>query len=88
MSATTLKPGFTLDDLLAELAKRPEPLQGYKTLVEWRDDLGVSDGRMHEILVTAKRRGVLVTSRDGREAIDGSLRRVPVYRFEVIDAND
>lgn len=84
MSAA-LRPGFTLDELLAELAKRPEPLQGYKTLGEWRDDLAVSDGRMHQILKSAKRRGVLLVSRDKREAIDGSYRSVPVYRFEVAD---
>ena len=81
MSAATLRPGFTLDELLAELARRPEPLQGYRTLVEWRAELGVSDERMHEILASAKRRGVLDATRDAREAIDGSYRRVPVYRF-------
>lgn len=78
-----LRPDFTLEDLLAELAQPGQPVAGYQTLTEWTERLGCSRSQMQTLLHAAKRRGLLRVTRDRRPAIDGCQRTVPVYALDL-----
>lgn len=77
-----VKAQFTLDDLLAYLGRGPEEqAEGSYTQAEWARHFGLTVPKMATLLQEAKRRGLLVVARSYREALDGVLRPVPVYRF-------
>lgn len=74
---------ITYDELLAELRRfndLPENAEGGLTTIEWADHWGVSQDRALSMIGRAVRVGVMTcVGRHHRHAIDGTLRRSPVY---------
>lgn len=82
MTEITIPAGFTLDELLAVLDERPD-LAGFRSRAEWQEQFGVSEPRMVKILQQAKKKGILEMADGRREALDGTMRRSPLYRFKL-----
>ena len=80
---TTIPAGFTLNELLAYLEQDEETPEGFATLSEWSEHLGVGPSRMRSLLKEAKMAGVLSLGKDRRERLDGVMSPVPVYKFEL-----
>jgi hypothetical protein len=76
-------PDFTLDQLLADLAGPEQSLEGYHTAREWRQLLNTNEKRMGELLRLAAEQDKLSVARAPRRQIDGAMRQVPVYAFEL-----
>ncbi len=80
---TTLKPSFTLEELLADLSQPQGHVDGYHTLTEWAAQLHVSEDRMRRLLIAARDQGKLLMVKEQREAIDGRWVWCPLYAFRV-----
>ncbi len=74
---------FTLSDLLAYLEQDEKAPEGFATSKEWAEHLDVRPGRLSQLMIEAKKAGVLEVSRDRRERLDGIMTPVPVYKFNV-----
>ena len=70
----TIPANFTLDELMGYLRDEESP-EGFFTLLEWAEHLGVIPERMRKLMVEAKRAGLLETTRMRRERLDGHLLR-------------
>ncbi len=79
----TIKPGFTIEELLADLSEPQGHVEGYHTLNEWAAQLNIGEDRMRRLLVAAKAQGKLLIVREQREAIDGRMMPIPVYAFQI-----
>ena len=80
------EPGFSLDELLAELG-RHEPVDGYRTSAEWAEALDLTEYRMVRLMRAAHKAGKLSSAREWREAMDGIKRPVAVYAFKFESKN-
>ncbi len=80
----TIAASFTLNELMAHLRDEESP-EGFFTLLEWAEHLGVIPERMRKLMVEAKRAGLLETTRMRRERLDGFMTLVPGYRFSIAD---
>jgi hypothetical protein len=80
-----IKPGFSLDELLAHLRREPEMAEGYYTAREWAAHFGISLVHIHEILAQAKAESKLLVQHVKRERIDEVRSPVPVYQFNLDD---
>jgi len=79
-----LRSDFTLDELLSVLkAQEQTEDSGFHTRREWEEILGISKYEVKELLHIAWKKGVLLRDRHSRECMDGVMRRVPVYAFNV-----
>lgn len=74
---------FTLEELLTALGQGPEDLAGYHTVTEWCAMLGSYERRMRALIGQAAGLGILRHTRTQRPAIDGSLRWVNLYAFDL-----
>jgi hypothetical protein len=80
---TASAPEFTLDELLAQLQVEQETFTGYRTAGEWCDALSVSMTRLKRLLRLAQQQSRLAVRHERRLSVDGLMRQVPVYRFEI-----
>lgn len=72
----------TLEQILAELTRgETNGFDGYLTAHEWAARLGVPHSRLMRVLCLAHAQGKLASVRKLAEAVDGSRRYVPAYRF-------
>ncbi len=78
----TIPANFTLDELMGYLRDEESP-EGFFTLLEWAEHLGVIPERMRKLMVEAKKAGFLETTRMRRERLDGFMTLVPGYRFSI-----
>jgi len=83
-----LKSDFTLDDLLCVLEEQELQRSGFYTRREWGKILGVSGYKVSKLLHLAKDKGILNVTRHRRESIDGTIRPVQVYAFDVEKVNE
>lgn len=84
MAKIVLPTDFTLDDLLCVLEEQEQvESSGFHTRREWEEILGASKYEMKRLLNLAWKRGVLLRDRHRRECMDGVVRSVPVYAFNV-----
>ena len=72
---------ITIDELLSELRRLDKSSDDGYTFKEIQDKLGVSRVRVHRMISTGLERKLITPGRAERQAIDGSFRPVPVYRF-------
>ena len=79
------KPDFTLDQLTAFLRQKPEePIEtDFRSAYEWAQHLNCSGRHAHLMLRLAKEKGALEVKKGHREAIDGKMRPVPVYKINI-----
>ena len=84
-----LRSDFTLDELLGTLKEQEVESGGFHTRREWEEILGVSGYKVTQLLHLARKKGILLHSRHSRESIDGTVRPVQVYAFNIEgDKND
>lgn len=83
-----LRSDFTLDELLGTLKEQEVESSGFHTSREWGETLGISGYRVTRLFRLALKKGVLLRNRHLRESIDGSLRPVQVYAFNVEEASE
>ena len=84
-----LRSDFTLDELLGVLKEQEIESGGFRTRHEWEEILGASGYKVKQLLHLAREKGILLYSRHHRESIDGTVRPIQVYAFNVKgDRND
>ena len=83
-----LRSDFTLDELLGVLKEQEVESDGFRTRREWEEILGISMHKVKDLLHLAWKKGVLLRSRHRRESLDGAMRHVPVYAFNVEKVGD
>jgi hypothetical protein len=74
---------FTLDELLDAMRQGAADLSEYKTCPEWSEHWGVWERRMRVLIREGLKLGIVRRARTQRESIDGTMRWVPVYAFEL-----
>ncbi len=75
---------FTLDELLAVLRQGEEQdLTGYMTVREWRERLHAPEDKMRALIREGLAKGLVARQRVPREAIDGTMRPITVYAFNL-----
>ena len=80
----TIPANFTLNDLMAYLQEAESP-EGFFTMTEWAEHFDCRPERMRQLMVEAKKAGVLEVTKLWKERLDGYRTRVPGYRFDVGD---
>ena len=78
-------PDFTLDELKAFLRQKPEePIEtDFRSAYEWAQYWGCNSRLAHEMLRQVKEQDALEVKKGHREAIDGKMRPVPVYKINL-----
>lgn len=76
---------ITLDELMSELVRLGvTPGQGNgKSVKEWQDEWRVSKNEAVRVIRRCQAAGLVTVSREGRPAMDGTMRPVPVYAIRV-----
>lgn len=77
---------ITLDELVAELNRLGvESVEGAEglTVQEWAEQWGIARSTAQERIRSAVKNALAFTGRARRQAMDGSMRPVPVYRFQL-----